>query len=305
MRQFHSADHFDKCKMNVLSIRRGRRARVYWRNGGAVRYLFTIAVLFGMTGCGSEGSFRKDTHRVIEARQDSLIVRETVSLAPNTAPAMVPRKVNDYIIGPNDILYVSVNGNSEFGNMASRTYSTSSFASSVRGYRVDGRGCIYLPLVGKLEVAGLPLADVRELIDKSIRKYYREPSLVVEIAEYRTRQVFIFGAVKKPGAVLIPASGMNLAQLISLADTTNSTGKFRQVRIIRSNSPTEGELLVVDFEKVLRGKALPLELQEGDIVYIPRNGIASWNETIAALLPSLQAFSATLQPFVNIKYLKQ
>lgn len=265
----------------------------------------SLLLLTGLSGCASEAHLQAGTHRSIEATSDALVIRELVSLSPNPAPAAIHRKVNDYIVGPNDVLYISVNGNTEFGNMTTRTAYNNTFAGSLRGYRVDGRGYIYLPLTGKLDVAGLPLAEARERIDKAIRQYYRDPSIVVEIAEYRTRQVFIFGAVKKPGAVPMPASGLNLAQLISTADTSDSIGKFREVRIIRSNTPTEGELLVVDFEKVLRGGALPLELQEGDIVYIPKSGIASWNQTIAELLPSLQAVSSTLQPFVNIKYLQQ
>jgi polysaccharide export outer membrane protein len=77
------------------------------------------------------------------------------------------------------------------------------------------------------------------------------------------------------------------------------------VRIIRSYSATRGELMVVDFEKIMRGDALPLALRNGDIVYVPKSHLGDWNDAINEILPSLQAISAILQPFVQIKYLNQ
>ena len=63
--------------------------------------------------------------------------------------------------------------------------------------------------------------------------------------------------------------------------------------------------MVVDFDKIMRGDALPLVLRNGDIIYVPKSNLGGWNDAIAEILPSLQAFSAVLQPFVNIKYLSQ
>jgi len=98
---------------------------------------------------------------------------------------------------------------------------------------------------------------------------------------------------------------MNLAQAIANAELRDTGANYRFVRIIRSNTPTQGELLVVNFEDVLNGKNMPMQLQEGDIVYVPKSAFGTWNDAIADLLPSLQAVSSMLQPFVNIKYLTQ
>ncbi len=125
----------------------------------------------------------------------------------------------------------------------------------------------------------------------------------IYIPDNKTQQVFIFGAVKKPGPVPMPTSGLNLAQAIASAELREIGYDFHHVRIIRSLSTTRGELLVVDFDQVLRGEALPIQLQEGDIVYVPKSALGNWNDAINEILPSLQAISAILQPFVSIKYL--
>lgn len=268
-------------------------------------FRFSIAAFITalcMGGCASYRDLPAGTNLSVNSKPDAVVAREVIDTSPNPSPSLLPFKTYDYIVGPNDVLYVSVNGKIDFIMPVSNANVN---ANAFKGYRVDGRGCIFLPLVGKVAVGGLPLYEARERIDQSIRKYFNNPSVVVEISEFRTRQVFVFGAVRKPGAFPLPAGGANLAQVIAGADMIDTAYNLRQIRIIRSNSPTQGELLVVDFDKVLRGKAVPIQMQEGDIVFIPKSTIGGWNEVITELLPSLQTVSAVLQPFVNIKYLKK
>jgi polysaccharide export outer membrane protein len=127
----------------------------------------------------------------------------------------------------------------------------------------------------------------------------------IYIPDSRNQLVFIFGAVKKPGSVAIPPGGLNLAQAIASAELRDAGYDFNHVRIIRSLSATRGELLVVDYDQVLRGEALPIQLNDGDIVYVPKSGFGTWNDVITDILPSLQTVSAVLQPFVSIKFLSQ
>jgi polysaccharide export outer membrane protein len=54
-----------------------------------------------------------------------------------------------------------------------------------------------------------------------------------------------------------------------------------------------------------RGETLPFQLMDGDVVFVPKNMFGTWNDALAELLPTLQAISALMQPFVSIKYLTQ
>lgn len=127
----------------------------------------------------------------------------------------------------------------------------------------------------------------------------------IYIPDNRNQQVFVFGAVKKPGAVPMPPGGLSLVQAVANAELRDIGYDFRYVRIIRSLSTTRGELMVVDFDRMLKGDSLPLQLCEGDVIYVPKSGFGNWNDAIAEMLPSLQVVSAVLQPFVSIKYLSQ
>ena len=147
--------------------------------------------------------------------------------------------------------------------------------------------------------------DVNALLSRGDQKHnvWLKSGDTIYIPDSRSRMVFVFGAVKKGGPVVIPPGGLTLAQAIATAELRDTGHDFRYIRIIRSISTTQGELMVVDFDKILRGGAMPLVLQQGDIIYVPKSGMGNWNDAINEILPSLQAFSALLQPFVSIKYL--
>jgi len=127
----------------------------------------------------------------------------------------------------------------------------------------------------------------------------------IYVPDDRNQNVFVFGAVKKPGPVPMPNGRLFLDAALASSGLDEIGGDQRFVRIIRSLSATKGQLLVVDLGRSLRGEALPYNLQEGDIIYVPRSGIGNWNQALSEMLPSLQALSAVLQPFVQIKFLRE
>lgn len=127
----------------------------------------------------------------------------------------------------------------------------------------------------------------------------------IYVPDDRNQNVFVFGAVKKPGPVPMPNGRLLLDAALASSGLDEIGGDQRYVRIIRSLSATKGQLLVVDLSRSLRGEALPFKLEEGDIIYVPRSGIGNWNQALNEMLPSLQAISAVLQPFVQVKFLQE
>ena len=119
------------------------------------------------------------------------------------------------------------------------------------------------------------------------------------------QRVFALGAVNSPGAQPVANHSMTLLEAISRAgDVRRGEALTREVRVIRSFSPTSGQLIVVDLERILRGEVPDFPLQPGDVVFVPNNAIGHWNDVIAAVRPTLGAFSAGLDPFVTMKALE-
>jgi polysaccharide export outer membrane protein len=147
--------------------------------------------------------------------------------------------------------------------------------------------------------------DIRELIEggDTRQDIWLKPGDTIFVPDDRNQNVFVFGAVTKPGPVPMPNGRLSLPQALAGAGLGEIRGNLEYVRIIRSLSVTRGELLVVDVKETLKGDSLPFPLEEGDIVYVPRSAVGNWNEALKELLPTLQAFSAILQPFVQIEVL--
>lgn len=309
--------------------------------------------------------------------QSSAVVESQIDVIPSLAPEPMPSSA--YLIGPGDLLAITVYGRPELGSPAMAT-------GQGGGSRVDETGSVRLPLVGSVTVAGLSVTQAEEELRSAYLPLLKEPWITVNVIEHRSRplylfgnfnksgivymdrpltllqgialadgigngaalrsarlsrngkvqpvdiyellangdqsqniwlhpgdaiylpdnsveQVFIFGAVNKAGQVSMINGQLSLAQAIA-ASTPLSTGyDFTNVRIIRSLSPTRGELLVIDFDRIMRGQAPPFMLVNGDIIYLPRTRLGDWNDAIREILPSLTAISALLQPFVNIKFL--
>lgn len=312
----------------------------------------------------------------------SPIVEKVPVKADETSPGPVPANL-DYEVGVGDVLSVMVYGRPDL-----YTGTTSNTTGGIKGSRVDGSGNIHLPLAGTVHVAGLSVKAIADSVELSLRRFVKEPSVVVEVAEYRSKpiyligqfrspgvyymerqmtflqgitlgngwdsganlrgvrvlrdkkiapvdvyslmlegrleqnfwlrpgdtiflpdnrsqNVFVFGAVTKPGPIPMVQGRMNLLEAIATADPRSVGSALEHVRIIRSLTTTTGELLVVDVAAIRRGETLPMQLAEGDVVYVPKNAFATWNDALAEMLPSLNAVSSLLQPFVQIKFMTQ
>lgn len=131
-----------------------------------------------------------------------------------------------------------------------------------------------------------------------------KPGDTIFVPNIAEREAYILGAVQRPGAVSLATKSMTLLQAITEAGgPLTPAAQMSDVRIIRANSPLEGELLVVDVNQILSGRMLDVPLQSDDIVFIPQNAIGDWNDVVAAVSPSLELVGATLQPFVQIRFL--
>lgn len=133
------------------------------------------------------------------------------------------------------------------------------------------------------------------------------PGDTVVIPASSAEDAFVFGAVGKPGAVPFQSGALSLPQALSVADLdlqNYTSAELSQVRVIRSHGAS-ADFMIVNVAKILQGKAVPFSLLPGDIVFVPPDGVATWNQVLTDLLPSLQTISGVLNPFVSIAYLSR
>lgn len=134
---------------------------------------------------------------------------------------------------------------------------------------------------------------------------------VVLVPDNQNEKAFVFGGAAgsnaRGGLVQFVNGRLTLLQALAsvgfgVRERTQS--RLSDVRVIRSEGD-RGELFIVDAERILAGEASPFELMPGDIVFVPNTALASWNEALSQLIPTLQVVSGVLSPFVQIKYLSE
>jgi polysaccharide export outer membrane protein len=128
---------------------------------------------------------------------------------------------------------------------------------------------------------------------------------LIVVPSSATENAFVFGAVGKPGLVQFEAGHLSLLQALSVADLdlpNYTSARLSDVRVIRS-AGRDGEFIVVNADLILQGKAASFDLEPGDIVFVPPTPVASWNQVLDMLLPSLTTVADILNPFVSIRYL--
>jgi len=158
----------------------------------------------------------------------------------------------------------------------------------------------------------LPIDFRRLLLDGDLRQNIKLRSGdIVLVPDKSSEQAFVFGGAPESnprgGAVQFVNGRLTLLQALAqvgFGSRERTQGRLSETHVIRSRGD-QGALYIVDATKILDGEAAPFELEPGDVVFVPLTGLASWNEAMSQILPTLQTVSGLLTPFVQIKYLSQ
>jgi protein involved in polysaccharide export with SLBB domain len=127
--------------------------------------------------------------------------------------------------------------------------------------RVPEDGYIPFPLLGNLKITGMTVLQLDSMLTCDLgNRFIRDPLVTVVIEEYRQRNVYITGEVKKPG-VYPYEIGLTVRKAISLAGGFTdkaSRGKITVTRVL------EGEEMSIPVD-------LDDEIQVEDIVNVSRS----------------------------------
>jgi polysaccharide export outer membrane protein len=117
-------------------------------------------------------------------------------------PAPAPTQVSPgYEVGPSDVLNIKVFNEPDLSGP----------------FSVDSDGTITFPFLGRVTVGGKTVRDIEAQLTKALTgAYLRNPQISVEIGNYRSRAIFILGAVKQPGKYSIEGP-MTLLEVLARA----------------------------------------------------------------------------------------
>jgi protein involved in polysaccharide export with SLBB domain len=138
---------------------------------------------------------------------------------------------------------------------------------------VQPDGNIFLDGTGAIQAAGLSPEELAQVIVQKSADRLRDPQVVVTVAQYAPRRVFVGGEVKSPGTVIIQ-DGMTPLQAIFDRGGFTDVAQKDSVILIRdaaSNDPQIGRMNLT--EALENGSAERVLLTANDVIYVPMTGV--------------------------------
>lgn len=236
------------------------------RESSCVTWLVWL-VLIGMLTTGfAAGAPDLRSEGVLEPQQSSQAgiqsdqQHPSVPLGTNEAALITSP---NYVIGPGDRLRITVWKQENISG----------------DYHVSADGSFTFPLIGRVVASGLTLVKLEaELTRMLAAGYYKNPQVTTAVLEYRSKQMFVMGALRSPGAY--PLTGeMTLVEALARAGSTTADAA-EHVFVIRSSSANgpvlpgqdeSAEVTRFDLRQFDGGQlSSVVMIRPGDTIFVPR-----------------------------------
>jgi polysaccharide export outer membrane protein len=133
----------------------------------------------------------------------------------------------------------------------------------------------------------LPVDFVRLFRDGDLRfDIALQPGDYIRIPSGLSQEVYVLGEVNEP-MLFAYRENMPMSRILAQAEGMTPDADQSRIHIVRGalHNPT---VIVVDFQKVVLGQAMDVQLEPGDIVYVPATGLTDWSRMMDKILPSIQ-----------------
>jgi len=143
-------------------------------------------------------------------------------------------------LGPGDQILITVFGEEDLG----------------MDFQLNDTGTLNYPFLGEIQVAGLSVTELEQLITRGLKgPYLVNPDVAVSIKEYRP--FFLHGQVLRPGGIPYQP-GLTLQKAIVLGGGFTERASKKKITVIRASDP----------EGLDRPIALNEPVQPGDVITV-------------------------------------
>ena len=175
------------------------------------------------------------------------------SAAAPAAVGAVGENEAEYVVGPGDVLDVSVWKDEAL----------------TREMVVLPDGKISFPLVGQIQAGGRTLSDLRQELEAKIKPYVPEPTLSVSIKQVNSMLIYVIGRVNTPGRFVLNTN-VTVLQALAMAGGLNPFAKRDKIRIFRQEGG-RNTIIPFKYDEVVEGTRVEqnVVLNRGDLVVVP------------------------------------
>ncbi len=183
----------------------------------------------------------------------ALLVAGSLVVGLATRALGAPPAGDAYTLGPGDAIEIVVVGDKDLSQTVT----------------IKPDGSIDLPLIGGVTAAGMTTSQLASELIGLYSKYLIEPSITVQVHQFRVDHVYILGQVSKPGEYAIQP-GTGILEALASAGGPTDRADLAKATIIRGESGAKPDPIEVNLLQAFAGDASPeVKLQPGDVVFVP------------------------------------
>jgi polysaccharide export outer membrane protein len=187
-------------------------------------------------------------------------------------------KVSEFILGAGDSIEISVYRHDDLK----------------KNVQINSSGMISYPLIGDIRASGLGILQLKDNIRDGLSQYIVNPQVSVNLISIQSKKYSVLGEVNRPGVFSLENS-INILEATSKAEGFTIDAKLKTVLLVRRGEKAP-ELYTVNLERLLEDGdfAQNVNLQNGDIVYVPATNIANVSRYFSHI-------SKILQPLMTLE----
>lgn len=137
-------------------------------------------------------------------------------------------------------------------------------------YPVSADGSLSFPMIGTVAASGRSTVDVeQEIRDRLADGYIVKPNVTVQVKEYRSKKISIFGEVRKPGTLSWRPS-MTINEAISDAAGFTAMARPNAAVVTRRGDAGATQKFTVPIERIANNSAPQFYMRPGDSIYVPK-----------------------------------
>lgn len=140
----------------------------------------------------------------------------------------------------------------------------------------------------EVNVKGQTAAQSEQTIVDAVTPYMKNPRVQVLLKKkmLKLKRFFVFGDVKKPGHYPL-GRHTTVLQAVVQADNYNETALLDEIRVIRGGDLNNPKIIMADVSRTLTygDMSRNLNLEENDIVFVPRERLGDASQTATKIFP--------------------
>ena len=205
-----------------------------------------------------------------------MLKKSILALAAVTALWTGTACAEEYYMRPGDELNIVVTQQQDLGN--------SSTNQSPFVVRPDGN--VSFPLVGEIHAEGMTVSQFTDVLQQDLARYIVDPDVSVNISKLGRVRVYVFGEVRKPGAVELEKGHTVIDAIGAAQGFTRDTAK-KKIFLIHQDQPKS--LIPINLNNMLKTGDMSqnVTLREGDILYLTKNHRIDFARDIAPIFSSI------------------